>query len=932
LQRAIKDIENEFDAEFYARIYPDVVRLGWEPIEHYALLGWRQRRDPSPSFSSAAYLAAYPDVARLNVDPFRHYITHGRSEGRVAHPSQKLKVRRFAELVRDGRKRWTALLLDPKALWLEIKWAMRRKDHERQRSRLRARFDEDFYVTTYPEVNRLAFGPLRHFIVAGWKEGKDPSPMFSTTTYLQMYGDVAEQGLNPFYHFVMNGEAEGRIAPMSTVRRNAVGKLTTPLVVPPVLSAEEWSVLPRRAGPLPERLGVTVVVPVYRSLTHVSATLASVLAAHNDTAFECLVINDASPEPEVTALLRALAASGHIRLLENESNRGFVRTVNRGMAESAERDVVLLNADTEVAPGWLDRLVAPMRHDPTIATVTALSNNATIASYPNTAVDNPYELEVGTAALDRIASEVNGEAVVEVPTGVGFCMAIRRRALAELGDFDAETFGIGYGEECDFCMRALKGGWRNVVAPGVYVRHWGSTSFGASESTRSAAAQVLLAERHPDYKSRIGRYVAADPLLPARIKFDIGRLKAAVGPISILFVSHTRGGGIETFLDYERTALLAAGLDDVVARAVVMKTLAGGFVEFSSFAHTMLPYTPNLQVLNLERHKSLIAEVIHLLDPELVHVNTFAGMTQSAIRTLMAGIAESGRPYWHVWHDHQPLCPRLTFLDAEERYCGETDASRCTACLAASSTSFEWVRIDDWREDFRRYLAGAAHVSAPSEAAALRARRLAGVGRVAVEPHPEPQLTDVAPLARRQPLDGERRIVMLGALGPHKGAYLLHAMAKDAETRDLAIRLHVVGYTAVREMASEPKAVVHGRYFGDADAARRMAAIEPDLFFCSSVWPETYIFTLSVAMALGLPIVCFDIGAQAERVRAYGRGVVLPLELADDPGKLNEVLLGIDVDALWAAPVTVTFAAESALVRHFAPRVDVPRQLAATVA
>lgn len=916
------DIAGEFDAEFYAATNPELADGSLTPIEHYLLFGWRDGRDPSAGFSTSAYLESYPDVAALNVDPLYHYLKHGRTEGRQAVPSRLQPKPLSQSGVPQGKK--LPPLLDPRELALELRWALRRKSYEKMRKHLRRRFDEHFYVTTYPEVTNLNFGPIRHFLVAGWREGKDPSPMFSTRGYLDMYGDVAETGINPFYHFVMNGEAEGRIAPMSKARQTLLVKPTTPLRLPRLPTQDEWLAMPQRVVDPPERRAVNVVIPVYKSLPHVAATIASVLSARCGTNFECLVVDDASPEPEVSALLAQLAASGHIRLIVNEENCGFVVSVNRAMKSNTARDVVLLNADTEVHDGWLDRLLVPFAIDQTIATITPLSNNATIASYPNTAVDNPFELEVGAAELDRIAAVANGHTVVDVPTGIGFCMAIRRRALDVLRDFDAETFGTGYGEECDFCMRALKGGWRNVIAPGVYVRHWGSTSFGASESTRSAAAQVLLARRHPDYKGRIGRYLSADPLLPARIRFDVARLREALGPVSVLFVSHTRGGGIETFLDYERSALLVAGKGDIVRRAVVMRTLAGGFIEFSSFAGEALPYLPNLQVLNLERHKALIAEVIRLLDPELVHVNTFAGLTQSAIRALMAALSEAGRPYWHVWHDHQPLCPRLTFLDAEERYCGETDASRCTPCLAASSTSFEWVRIDDWRDDFRRYLAGAAHVSAPSEAAALRARRLVGVSAVKVEPHPEPQLTGVAPLSRPAGGDDERRIVTLGALGPHKGAYLLSAMAKDAAVRDLGLKLHVVGYTAVRDMETEPKAVVHGRYFGDADAARRVTAVDPHFFLCASVWPETYIFTLSVAMALGLPVVCFDIGAQAERVRAYGRGIVLPLELANDPGQLNDALLTIDVDALWELPANVEFPAQSALSRHFAPQREAP--------
>jgi len=811
------------------------------------------------------------------------------------------------------------LLTRPRSLLLHLEWFRRERKYRRIRRDIRREFDDAFYLGTYPEVRRLRIGPLRHFIMVGWKQGKDPNELFSTNAYLEMYHDVADLRVNPFHHYVVHGRQEGRIAVVSRARRRALARPSEELVVPEIPAEDAWQALPRRVVDPPSRQAVNVVIPVYRSLEHVAATLDSVLRSHCETPFECLVVDDASPEPEVSALLRQLAASGHIRLLVNEANRGFVESVNRGMAHNDHRDVVLLNSDVQVHDGWLDRVMAPLRSDPSIATVTPLSNNATIASYPNFAIDNNFELEVGAAELDRLAAHANGSTVVDVPTGVGFCMAIRRATLNDVGDFDAATFGLGYGEEGDFCMRALKAGWRNVVATGVYVRHYGSTSFGEGASDRSEQAQVKLAAKHPDYPTRVSRHLSADPALSSRIMLDVARLKDALGRTSILFFSHTRGGGIETYLQYIRNQLIDDGLRDVVNRAIVIQTQQRGFVQVHAFGGRPLPYLPNLEALNIERHKDSLGAIIELLDPELVHMNSFAGLTVPSIARLMEALVSSGRPYWHVWHDHQPLCPRLTFLDAEDRYCGETDADRCVACLASTSASFEWVRIEDWRARFKTYLSHAEVVSAPSEAAALRARRLADVSKVKVHPHPEPHLVDVTPLERPRRDNQPLRVLILGAIGPHKGAFLLAAMIRDIRRRNLPIHFDIVGYTSVKEIRSGPNVTLHGRYNGDLDAARRVAKIEPDLCLVSSVWPETYVFTVSVAMALHLPIATFDLGAQAERAREYGRSAIFSQTLMEDPVGLNDALLELDMEALWQTPARTNFAEKLALSQYFKP-------------
>ncbi|WP_420392819.1 glycosyltransferase [Acuticoccus sp.] len=808
----------------------------------------------------------------------------------------------------------------PRSIAWHLAWFARRKSYMAVRADILRHFDDDYYLTTYPELRPMVFGPVRHYILRGWKEGRDPCELFSTRDYIDMYGDVADAKVNPFQHYIVHGRNEGRTATISRARRAAQERPDDALVVPETPPLEAWLGLTKRVVDPLTAPAVNVVVPVYKSLPHVAATLWSVLSARCDTPFECLVVDDDSPEPAVSAFLQTLSEAGLLRLVVNERNIGFVRSVNLGMAANTHRDVVLLNADTTVHDGWLDRLFAPMRDDPSIATVTPLSNNATIASYPNTAVDNAYELEVPSATLDRLAAEANGGTVVDVPTGIGFCMAIRRTALDELGDFDADTFGLGYGEECDFCMRATKAGWRNVIASGVYVRHYGSASFGATQSRRSERAQELLARKHPEYAGRVARHRTADPLLASRILLDVARLREAVGPVSVVFFTHTRGGGIDTYLRNSQIALVAEGLKDVADRAIVIQTQVEGFVRIAPFGERALPYLPNLEALNIERHNSLLDRIFAILDPELIHMNSFAGLSTSSIEQLMDALRRSGRPYWHVWHDHQPLCPRLTFLDAEERYCGETDAARCVPCLASTKANFEWVRIDEWRQRFRTYLAGAEVVSAPSEAAALRARRLVDVAKVKVHPHTEPDVEDILPLSARRTARAKRRILVLGAIGPHKGAYLLQAMLRDIAERDLPLHFDVVGYTALREIEASRNVTAHGRYAGDADAVRRIRAIAPDLALFASIWPETYVFTVSVAMALELPSVAFDLGAQGERLRTYERGTVLDPRLMEDPVGLNDALLALDLDALWARPVAPRAANRSALVERFRSR------------
>ncbi|WP_091735153.1 hypothetical protein [Phenylobacterium immobile] len=75
-----------------------------------------------------------------------------------------------------------------------------------------AEFDAAFYLAANPDVARAGTDPLDHFLVHGWREGRDPTRRFSLKDYMDAYPDVAEAGVNPFVHFVGTGRAEGRTA------------------------------------------------------------------------------------------------------------------------------------------------------------------------------------------------------------------------------------------------------------------------------------------------------------------------------------------------------------------------------------------------------------------------------------------------------------------------------------------------------------------------------------------------------------------------------------------------------------------------------------------------------------------------------------------------------------------------------------------------
>jgi GT2 family glycosyltransferase len=276
----------------------------------------------------------------------------------------------------------------------------------------------------------------------------------------------------------------------------------------------------------PTLLLIDVIIPVFGGLAATRRCVESVLSARCDTPHEVIVINDRSPEPEISAWLESLANARRITLARHARNLGFVATVNEGMGMHRGRDVLLLNSDTEVADGWLDRIVACARRDERIGTVTPFSNNATICSYPVFCANNALPEGESTASLDRLFAHANARESVDIPTAVGFCMFISRRLLDAIGPFDAETFGQGYGEEVDFCMRAARAGFRNVLCADAFVFHEGEVSFGSSGADRRARAQAIVDSRYPEFQASLAVFLREEPVKAFRTRVDEARRRA----------------------------------------------------------------------------------------------------------------------------------------------------------------------------------------------------------------------------------------------------------------------------------------------------------------------------------------------------------------------------------------------------------------------
>lgn len=622
---------------------------------------------------------------------------------------------------------------------------------------------------------------------------------------------------------------------------------------------------------------IDVIIPIYRGVQETLACIDSVLAAKNITPMHLILVDDASPQPELSAALTAYARKRNVSLLRNAANLGFVGSINRAMAVHSQRDVVLLNSDTLVNGDWLDRLIATARSDPGIGTITPLSNDATICSYPGFNVRNPFPEATALAEIDKFCAKVNFADGVDIPTGVGFCMFIRRSCLDDAGSFDAETWGKGYGEENDFCLRATYLGWRHVAAPHVYIAHRGGVSFGIEGGGQLDANLKKLNALHPGYDQVIDEFLARDPLQISRKRLDLARIQQMKPSRSILFVTHSLGGGTERHVREVAHALAKEG--------VVCFTLRP---DGSGRVRLDVPdewKCPNL-LFDAASGIDELTDLLRSLKVAHIHYHHFLDIPDALMEPLPKRL---GCSYDVTIHDYSWICPQINLIDSSGRYCGEPKLKDCEECLEQLGSRLPGiVSVEALRARSADFLHQARAVFVPTEDAARRMQGQFPKTQISVRPHPETDVEAIIAVPLAQP--GKKlRIAVIGALGDHKGYRELLACAEDAAKRDLALEFVVFGHTRDDVPLFRLGNVFVTGHYQEEELAVLLSRFRCDVALFLSVWPETWSYTLSAALANGLLPFAYDIGAFSERIRKAKVGVLLPLALP--AAEINDLMI-----------------------------------------
>lgn len=635
---------------------------------------------------------------------------------------------------------------------------------------------------------------------------------------------------------------------------------------------------------------VAIIVPIYNAADDVEVCIERLLA-YTPSHATIILIDDCSSDPRVREILGRYEGSPQLRILRNDENLGFTRTVNRGIAAADRDDVILLNSDARVTPGWLQGILTASTSSARIATVTAMSDRAGAFSAPNIGNDNPLPAGVDEITYARAFRRRSLGLYPRVPTGNGFCMWISRLCIDELGALDEVAFPRGYGEENDFCMRAGRAGWIHVIDDRTYVFHDRSKSFGESKGDLLASGRAVIDARYPEYSHVIRTFRESPRIALARNRARLALSDAQSGTADsprVLFVISTNTGGTP-----QTNADLMNALEDAIdpwilrcdSREVTLSRVVDGDIE-EVRSHVLRDAVEPIRHISPE-YDAVVASWLDHFGFDVVHIRHLLWHSLSLPRIAK----ELGMEVVLSFHDFYALSPNLKLIDDEGVYLGDAytpsvSEYRDTGWRGSQfpTPSGSWLHW--WQRRFWSAIEVCdAYVTTSDSARDLIASRFPelDVSRFHVIEHGRDfdRFRSVAATpAHGEPL----RILVPGGISAAKGREVLRAIAAADTSRD--IEWHVLGTMKASFGPDGSRIVQHGSY-DRSEFGRLVEKIAPHAGVVLSIWDETYCHTLTEMWSVGLPVFVLDFPNVAQRVRRFGAGWVLAG--MEGPSLLNQI-------------------------------------------
>ena len=622
---------------------------------------------------------------------------------------------------------------------------------------------------------------------------------------------------------------------------------------------------------------VDIVIPIYNAFDFTKKCIETVIENTDLKEHTLVLVNDKSPDEKILPMLQKFVkdySELNIELIDSKQNQGFVKSVNIGMSHS-KNDVVLLNSDTEVTKNWLNKMIETAYVSENVATVTPLSNNATLASVPNFLEENVIPDYINLEEYAKLIEECSYKAYPELTTAHGFCMYIRRDAIDEVGLFDSETFGKGYGEENDFSYRCIRKGLVNLLCDNTFIYHKGTQSFTEEKEELAKSHWKILTEKYPQNVEMNNDLCIYNPYsyIQDNIKYTLANKYRK----NMLIVVHEFfdlenklvGGTVQHIYD-----LISNIRKDINCHVLYYKNgkyMVKSFFENSTAEMVMgsvISYE-NMQTYNWQ-YKTILDKLFSILNIDFVHIHHMAHHYFDLVDTLI----ERQIPYIVSLHDFYLICPTILLLEKGEKYCVNNEKRDCKECLNALKCIDDNKFIDNWRNLSYKLLKNAREIIAPTESTKKIFNQFYKDLNIKVIEHGM-NVDDFIKAEEISEKTERKNIAFLGGINPSKGLNFMKDLIEKANNDELPYNIHLFGKASDWKINNSNKNYIFHNTYNRNEIAKILKENNIDLILLLAIWPETYSYTLTEAVISEIPVLALSFGALEERINKNKIGWLL---------------------------------------------------------
>ncbi|MCL1877056.1 glycosyltransferase [Candidatus Saccharibacteria bacterium] len=255
----------------------------------------------------------------------------------------------------------------------------------------------------------------------------------------------------------------------------------------------------------------SIIVPVYADWDTLNKNIDSLIDnVGNRSDVLVYYVNDIGPEADLLEknILDRIGSCKNFFYHRNKKNLGFLVNCNNAVFKIVPKDtdILLLNSDTKVTPGFLDEMREVLYSDRKISVVSPRGSNATNWSVP---LDMRYAFKPEKSYSYYKKLKKFLPKMYICPTAHGFCMLIKRSIIDKYGLFD-EIYNPGFAEENDFTMRIRQGGYKCATANYAFVFHYESKSFGNERRLKLIEEhREIILSRYPDIFELMEKYMSS---------------------------------------------------------------------------------------------------------------------------------------------------------------------------------------------------------------------------------------------------------------------------------------------------------------------------------------------------------------------------------------------------------------------------------------